>query len=200
MEITLEQLKAATGSDTENAATYLDPIQLALDRFHIETPTQVSAFLATVAIESARLSAVQESLYYRDAERLAKLFRRVFDTNKDKVISQDEIEAARPYCRMPKELSRKLYNGYHGRGLIQLTWEENYRAAGRALGFDYVSDPDMVCLPLHAALTAGWFWDSKGLNDVADNMDEVTLRVNGKLRLHLAERIAQRDVALTVLA
>jgi putative chitinase len=132
---------------------------------------------------------MEEGLYYRDAERLRKIFPSKFPT----------IESARPYCRMPKELSMKLYNGFHGRGGIQLTWEENYRTHGKKLGYDYVGSPNMLLLPKHAMLVSGSYWDSRDCNDVADDMDEVTLRVNGKARMHLAERIAYRNKALEIL-
>lgn len=200
MELTLEQFQAATGSDETHAERYYESIQLVFDRFEIDEPQQAAAFCATISIESARLTHVEEDLYYRDAERLAKLFKRAFDTDHNGVVTQDEIEAARAYCRMPKELSQKLYNGCHGRGLIQLTWEENYRACGDALGYNYVENPSMLCEPLHAALSAGWYWASRKCNEVADNMDEVTRRVNGPKRLALAERIAQRNIAWAVFA
>jgi putative chitinase len=200
MELSLEQFQVAVGADEAHAATYYEHVLATMDRYNISRIEEVSAFLATISIESARLTHVEEDLYYRDPERIAKLFKRAFDTNHDGVITQDEIDHARPYCRMPKELSQKLYNGCHGRGLIQLTWEKNYQLCGDALGIDFVSEPSLLCTPEYAALSAGWFWDTNNINSVADNMDEVTLRVNGPRRLALAERIAQRDIVLGVFA
>lgn len=199
MEFTLDQFAVATGSTEENANLYYPWAVQACERFHIEEPPELAAFFAHMAIETARLTAMQEDLYYRDAERVAKIFRRVFDTNKDKIISHDEIVAARPYCRMPKELSLKLYGGYHGRGGLMLTWERNYAAQTLKLGHDYLHNPALVMAPEHAMLTAASFWDDVRGNDVAHNMDESTLRVNGPARLHLAERIAQRNAGMEVL-
>lgn len=42
----------------------------------------------------------------------------------------------------------KRYAPYYGRGLVQLTWKENYRKAGELLGIDLVSDPDRALDPL----------------------------------------------------
>ncbi|XP_044979827.1 L-type lectin-domain containing receptor kinase IX.1-like [Hordeum vulgare subsp. vulgare] len=48
---------------------------------------------------------------------------------------------------------------YYGRGPIQLTTEDNYRQAGRALGLDLLGNPDLVSTdPVVAFKTAIWFW------------------------------------------
>jgi putative chitinase len=39
---------------------------------------------------------------------------------------------------------------YYGRGLVQLTWYDNYLAMGRAFCADFVSDPDLVMRTDHA--------------------------------------------------
>lgn len=196
MDLTLEQFAVATGATLENAGLYYPWAVQACERFKIVTPPQMAAFFASMSVETARLTAMQEGLYYRDAERLAKVFRRIFDHDKDGRISPEEIDRARPYCRMPKELSLKLYGGYHGRGGMMLTWERNYAAQTIKLSYDYLHNPDLVMEPEHAMLTAASYWDDAECNEVAHDMDEVTRRVNGPARLHLAERISQRNIAL----
>uniref|UniRef100_A0ACD5WQ61 Uncharacterized protein n=1 Tax=Avena sativa TaxID=4498 RepID=A0ACD5WQ61_AVESA len=48
---------------------------------------------------------------------------------------------------------------YYGRGPIQLTSEGNYQQAGKALGLDLVSNPDLVSNDSVVAFeTAIWFW------------------------------------------
>jgi putative chitinase len=70
---------------------------------------------------------------------------------------------------------------FRGRGAMQLTHRANYAAAGRALGYDYVSNPDMVATMPHAFLTAGWFWQNNNLNSYADrrDIDGASRRING---------------------
>lgn len=186
--ITAEFLQKATDANPANAAKYVDALNAAMERFEINTPKRIAAFLATVSIESARLTAVEEGLFYSSPERLASIFKRAFR----------DADDARPYAKNPKALSTKLYQGFHGRGLIQLTWEANYRRCGDALGVDFVADPALLTTPEYAALSAAWFWKANGCNAAADlgDMTKVTAIVNGPAKLHLAERKAQYIMAL----
>lgn len=70
-----------------------------------------------------------------------------------------------------------------GRGPIQITGRANYRACGRALGLDLERDPGQLELPTVGARAAAWFWDSRGLNELADagKFDVITRRINGGL-------------------
>lgn len=196
MELTLDQFARACGADVAVAAPYHEHALTAMQRFSIDNPTRMSAFLGTMAVETLHLTKMEEDLYYRDAKRLAGLFRRAFDLDQDGVISDDEVNKAIPYTRNPKGLSMRLYNGYHGRGGGQLTWDRNYKLHGDKLGYNYLGHPEMLLEPFHAMLSAASFWDEIKGNDIAYDMDEVTLRWNGPRRLQLAERIASRDAAL----
>ena len=192
MTFTVEQLAAAASSPYGNAKVYHQHLLDGMTRFNIDSLQRQAAFLATVSVESAHLSAVEEGLYYRDAARLARIYPRAFK----------DAKAAEPYTHNPKGLSELLYKGYSGRGLIQLTWRRNYERASEALGYDYVGNPSLVAEPKHAALTAAWYWHDAKCNDPADrgDMTEVTRRVNGPALMHLAERKAQYETALKVLS
>ncbi len=90
---------------------------------------------------------------------------------------------------------------YRGRGLIQITGRANYFACGEALGLDLINKPELLELPQHAAMSAAWFWSTRGLNTLADQKDfaKVTRRINGGLNGQ-AERQALYDKAMEVLA
>lgn len=188
MKLTVPQIASYTQAPSAKAQTFQQPLNDAMTRFEINTPKRVAAFLATVSVESARLTKVEEDLYYKSAERLCNIYPRAFRSPRD----------AQPYVRNPRELSLLLYSGYHGRGLIGLTWQANYKRAGEALGYDYVAEPKLVCDPMHAALTAAWFWHDANCNESADkaDMNEVTRRVNGPRRMHLVERVTLFDLNL----
>lgn len=183
--ITAEQLCIYTGCKPVDAQRFEKPISDALRQFEITDRHSIAAFLATITVESARLSKTEEDLYYRSAERLVMIYPRAFKT----------IADALPYVGNPKSLSVKLYGGYHGRGLIQLTWKRNYEKAAKELTYDYVNVPTLVSEPKHAALTAAWYWVDSGCDNAAQDgdMNEVTVLVNGPRKLHLAERVAAYD-------
>lgn len=197
-QLTLELLQDCTGAPFDKAVAYFDSLCDAMGRFNI-VDEAVPMFLAHVAIESNRLTQVEESLYYRDPERIARIYLRMFDANHDRKIEPEEIEAAKPYVCNHAAMSKLLYQGYHGRGLIQLTFKANYQAASDALGFDYVGNPNLVLQPTHAALTAAWFFQSKGCIEVSDDITECTRIINPAL-MHLAERKAQWERNVQVLA
>lgn len=81
---------------------------------------------------------------------------------------------------------------FKGRGLIQLTGRANYAAYGRAIGRDLLADPTPVASdPALAVDVACWFWETRGLNALADadDVERVTRRINGGLN-GLADRQA----------
>jgi predicted chitinase len=60
---------------------------------------------------------------------------------------------------------------FKGRGAMQLTGRTNYRAAGKALGFDLEHHPEWVASDADIGFrAAGWFWKRNGLNERADNV------------------------------
>jgi putative chitinase len=121
-------------------------------------------------------------------------------------------EMADQYARQPAKIAGKVYNGrlgntseeeaaqYLGRGLIQLTGKENYANCGTALGVDFVGNPTFLIEPKYAALSAGWFWNKKGLNSLADasDIETMTKRINGGL-IGLEDRKAKIAKALSIL-
>jgi len=49
-------------------------------------------------------------------------------------------------------------SGFYGSGIVQTTWEENYRALGEALGLDLISNPDLLLEPGNAARALAFFF------------------------------------------
>ena len=71
---------------------------------------------------------------------------------------------------------------FKGRGLIQLTGRANYAAYSKDSGVDYVAKPELVASdPFVAVDVACWFWNTRGINKLADEDDvkAVTKRING---------------------
>jgi putative chitinase len=80
---------------------------------------------------------------------------------------------------------------YRGRGLIQVTGRANYATCGAALNLPLIDSPELLEQASNAAQSAAWFWNSHGLNDLADTGDfnTITRRINGGLN-GLANRLA----------
>jgi hypothetical protein len=70
-------------------------------------------------------------------------------------------------CGSDKYLRSKKYWPYIGRGYVQITWRENYVKAGKALGVDFVDNPQLLLKPEYAApiliigMQEGWFTGKK---------------------------------------
>jgi predicted chitinase len=82
-------------------------------------------------------------------------------------------------------LQAKPYSPYIGRGLMQLTGRENYRAYSTSVGEDCHStntNREKLERPPHAAKSAGHFWKNMAkLNDEADANDFLSImpQING---------------------
>lgn len=198
-----EQLAQALKITPIKAEEWIDAINETFDRFDISTPERQACFLGQCAHESGGFTALKENLNY-SAEGLTKVWTKRFPS----------LDVAQPYHRNPEKIANKVYadrmgNGneasgdgfkYRGRGLIQLTGKDNYRACGEALGVDLVEEPDLVSNPQYAALSAGWFWDKNKLNQFADanDMTGLTKRINGGTH-GLDDRVARTQTAIDVL-
>lgn len=191
--MTFDDLAVAASASAADALKYTDSLYVAMAQFEIDRSQRCKAmFIAHVAIESDHLTAVEESLYYKDAQRLASIYPSEFGGS---------AARAAPYTRNPKGFSELRYQGFHGRGLIQLTWKENYQKASEYFGIDFVADPDLLKRPDYAALTAAWYFAVfRPCLDLADegNVVEVTRKINGNRLMHLAERQAQYAIAMQV--
>jgi putative chitinase len=180
---------------------WLGPLEETFAKYDISTPVRQSSFIGQCAHESGNFKTLQENLNY-SAEGLMKTWPSRFPTK----------EIADQYARQPAKIAGKVYNGrlgntseedaskYLGRGLIQLTGKENYEHCGSSIGVDLLSNPNLLSDPKYAALSAGWFWNKKGLNSLADSQDleTMTKRINGGL-IGLDDRKAKIAKALSVL-
>lgn len=182
------------GATRGNAERYTLHLADGMNRFGIHTPNTMAAFLGQLTIESEALAKVEENLNYTTADRLREIFPSLFVQGGYR---------AEDYTRNPKGLSQLRYKGFHGRGLIQLTWEEAYVAAGKALGVGFRANPALLLEPQHAAMSACWFFAVyKDCLPAAERGDvyDLTGRVNGPKRLKLAERKAATARAYKVLS
>ena len=185
-------------------AEWVDALNETFSRFNITTNNQKAMFIGQCSHECGNFRILEENLNYR-AATLMKLWPKRFPTQ----------EIANAYDRNPKKIANMVYasrmgnrdessgDGYRfrGRGCIQLTGHANYFHCGKALGVDFVANPDLVATPKYASLSAGWFWETHKLNAPADALDfaKVTKIINGGL-IGLADREKHVREALSVLS
>jgi putative chitinase len=161
-----------------------------MTQWEINTIMRVQQFLATLMHESQGLQRVEENLNY-SADGLLKVFPKLFKTR----------EQADLFARKPQSIANKVYanrmgNGapesgdgwnYRGRGPIQATGKDMYRAVGKAINPAdtelFVKNPELLLKPELGSAAACWIWKSKGCNELADkgNFQGVTKKINGGL-------------------
>jgi putative chitinase len=170
-------------------------------KYNISTTQRQAAFIGQCQHESNNFRTLEENLHY-SADGLMRTWPSRFPS----------ADVAEQYANNPEKIANKVYAGrmgnteegdgwkFHGRGLIQLTGRENYDNCGKGIGAVLADKPQLLVEPYYACMSAGWFWNKKGLNDLADKRDypEMTKRINGGL-LGLADRIAKIAKALQVL-
>ncbi len=181
--ISAQQLVAGLHCQPRNAIAYVKYLNDAMDKYGINTNARIAVFLAQVAVESCNLSEVMEDLDY-SAEELVKEFHAHFDEALAEKYAHNPIAIAnRAYANRYGNGDEASGDGwkYRGRGLIQITFRENYAACGKALGIDLVDSPNFLISPRYAAESAAWYFVSHGCNELADagKFDEVTGKING---------------------
>lgn len=190
------------GIEPELAHRYGDWLQLAAERWAIDTPLRRAAWLAQLAHESYEFRIVEESLHYTTPARLIAVWPSRFrlpvsdgEARADRFL--DGKRNPRFYLKAPEALAEFVYGGrmgngpegsgdgfrYRGRGFIQLTGRHNYRRYSEASGNNVEEVPDMLAYPMLAADSAGWYWHAHGCNALADARDwhGLTKRINGGL-------------------
>lgn len=176
-----------------------------LPEFDIYTKQRVAAFLSQTCHESANYTRLHENLNYRAASLIKTWPTRFTNGN------------APMYANKPEMIANKVYGGrmgngdeasgdgwkYRGRGPIQITGKDNYRACSIAVYGDdrLLESPDYLEIDMDVAVkSACWFWNSRDLNELADegNIKEITRKINGGYT-GLEDRIIKFTAAQTIL-
>ncbi|PNG29067.1 lysozyme [Pseudomonas protegens] len=182
MPITTQQLLQILPNAGAKAGVFVPALNAAMSKYAIITRLRMAAFIAQIGHESGQLLYVRElgSNQYLSKYDTGTLAKRLGNTPEADGDGQK----------------------YRGRGLIQITGRANYEACSEALFSDarLLNTPELLEVPVYAALSAGWFWQRAGLNTLADKGDFLTItkRINGGTN-GLADREALYERALKVL-
>ena len=181
---------------------WVEPLNEAFEKYEINTPKRQACFIGQAMHESGGFKHLTENLNY-SAKGLMSTWPSRFP----------DIDTAEKYEHQPLKIAGKVYIGrmgnqteedaqkYIGRGLFQLTGKENYANCGLGIGVDLLGHPDWLATPKYAALSAGWFWNRKQLNLLADTDDitAMTKRINGG-NIGIEDRKAKINMAFDILA
>lgn len=190
MTLTEEQVRDAFALQNRQKRIYTPRVRAYTPQFNahcptygINTPQRLAAFIAQIGHESGSLAHTREIWGPTDAQRRYE---------------------------PPSDLAKRLGNDtpgdgfrYRGRGLIQITGRSNYEQVSAGLGVDLIRQPELLEQPDYAVKSACWWWQSRGLNQIADDDDEsafkrITLVINGGLNGY-ADRLARWERAKAIL-
>lgn len=152
------------------------------EKYGLTTKDRISHFMAQLEHES-NLKPISENLNYSSIG-LVTIFGKYFNS-----------ESSKQYARKPEKIANRVYanrmgNGnessgdgwkYRGRGFIQITGKNNYKALSEFANIDYVSNPDLLLNEADALISALWYWDMINGNSLADKGDirGITRAING---------------------
>ena len=152
---------------------------------HFElNPKRAAHLLGQVVHESGTFKYTEENLNY-SVDACLRVFGKYFKSE----------EEAKPYARNPKALADKVYGhrggnlgqgfAWRGRGFLQLTHRDNYRAFASDMRLpDVMDNPDLVASD-YAMESAIWYFRRNNLWTICDQgvtdevIKKVTKKVNG---------------------
>ncbi|KAJ0033884.1 hypothetical protein Pint_26056 [Pistacia integerrima] len=116
-----------------------------------DSKREIAAFFAHVAYETGSMCAIEE------------------DNRKKRYCD----ESKKQYPCVPGKF-------YYGRGPLQLTGNENYGAAGKALQFNGLNSPELVARnPVLSFKTALWFWTANVHSVLSKGFGATIQKING---------------------
>lgn len=149
--LTFDQLKKICPFAPKNAEVFVSYLNKYMPQYEIDTPARIAMFIAQVAHESGQFRYTREIASGKDYEGRKDL---------GNIYPGDGMK-------------------YKGQGLIQLTGRFNYAKVSKALGQDFITNPDLLSTPQYAVQSACWFWKENNLNRFANDIRKCTKAING---------------------
>lgn len=184
------QFQQAAGISAGLAARWYPHITTAMKEFGITAPIDQAMFIAQCGHESTSFTQLVEGFNYSVAGLAGFV--------KAKRITQDQANSLgrKAYEKvLPLERQRAIANlaysnrygnkasgdgwKYRGRGIIGITFLDNYLKCGTALKLDLVINPELLEKDINAARSAAWFYTSNGCLKYPGDLVRVTQIING---------------------
>ena len=163
LPISVDAVIRATGCNPQNTAENWPPLFRALNAVGAGSRASCAGAVATVAIETASTFAPIRELY-NDPPGAYAYFERMYGAgNHPSAVAMGNTQ--------PGDGAK-----YFGRGYIQLTWKNTYKAYGERLGIDLVGNPDLALDPGYAAKLFALYWSDRGIPAMCERGDWVGAR------------------------
>lgn len=201
---TLQSVDAAIQAAAPGASLdkWREPLRAAFMRFDLTTPKRISAALGQFTVEAGvGFTEVVENTRYTTPSRLVAIFPHEFDLDTANRYAGNAIAIAnRAYaCKLGNgDEASGDGNRFKGRGLIQLTGRDEYKAFADAMQMSTEEAASYCETAEGAAMSGCWYLSWRNLTGAMDEwrLSDVTRGVNGSAMLGNNERIAAANRAL----
>ncbi len=186
----INQFRRAAGVTEQLATRWYPHITAAMNEFGITKPDDQAMFIAQVGHESGGFTRLQENFNY-SVTGLANFVRAGRLTQgQANALGRRAGEPSLPLERQ-RAIANLVYSKrygnnapgdgwkYRARGLIGITFLDNYRDCGNGMKVDLVAQPELLAQDEYAARSAAWFFASKGCTKYPGDLVRVTQIING---------------------
>jgi putative chitinase len=180
--ITVEQLEEILPHNT-NVYTLCSTLNSLLPKYEINTKNRIAGFLAQCAVESVEFTVLEENLNY-GPQSLMKTWPYYFLS----------VTTANQYAHQPEKIANHVYANrygnrdessgdgwlYRGRGAIQTTFHDNYKALAIFLDLPLDKTVAYCETPVGAIESACYYWKMHKINEDCDtdNIESMTHKIN----------------------
>ena len=189
--MTKDQFQRAANIGAGLAARWFPYIEATFKEFGITSVIEQAMFIAQVGHESGGFTASVESFNYGVAG-LKGTFGHRLSAEQCSMLGRQPGEKVVPANRQAA-IANLVYSGrmgnkapgdgwkYRGRGPMQITGLDNYRACSAVLKVDLVQAPELLEQDSFAMRSAGWFWSANKCGRYGADVEKVTKIINGGL-------------------